>query len=275
MLTVDVVGTGRTTGNVRPNRSKMGWKRVPGDHQGGRAGKFAAAEAVTTAIHLQIGRKFAYSAVNRGRIGRLSGKCLLRYVCRKAVGSMSMGDTLKVLNDMVTDGVIDNYAIAGAVAALQYIEPTVTEDLDILISFEDQSQSGLVTLGPIVGYLESKGYSKWEKEGLLIEGWPVQFLPVSDALDEEAIRSAETIEDDFGSSGLVSTRVLTAEYIVTTALRTGRSKDYLRINAFLDQSVVDLNALKIVLERHNLMDEWETFCQKAGLSDPLAAVCKP
>lgn len=77
MLTVDVVGTGRTTGNVRPNRSKMGWKRVPGDHQGGRGGKFAAAEAVTTAIHLSIGRKFAYSAVNRGRIGRLSGKCLL------------------------------------------------------------------------------------------------------------------------------------------------------------------------------------------------------
>ena len=78
MLTVDVVGTGRTTGDVRPNRSKMGWKRVPGDHQGGRGGKFAAAEAVTTAIHLSIGRKFAYSAVNRGRFGRLSGKCLFR-----------------------------------------------------------------------------------------------------------------------------------------------------------------------------------------------------
>lgn len=80
MLTVDVVGTERTTGNVRPNRSKMGWKRVPGDHQGGRGGKFAAAEAVTTAIHLPIGRKFGYSAVNRGRIGRLSGKCLLMVI---------------------------------------------------------------------------------------------------------------------------------------------------------------------------------------------------
>lgn len=39
MLTVEVVGTGRTTGEVRPQRCKMGWKRVPGDHQGGRGGK--------------------------------------------------------------------------------------------------------------------------------------------------------------------------------------------------------------------------------------------
>ena len=66
MLTADVVGTGRTTGDVRPNRSKMGWKRVPGDHQGGRGGKFAAAEAVATAIHLPIGRKFYYPLIGGG-----------------------------------------------------------------------------------------------------------------------------------------------------------------------------------------------------------------
>ena len=93
MLTVDVVGTGRTTGNVRPNRSKMGWKRVPGDHQGGRGGKFAAAEAITTAIHLSIGRKFAYSAVNRGRIGRLSGKCLLIQVWYGEVDPAEWGES--------------------------------------------------------------------------------------------------------------------------------------------------------------------------------------
>ena len=36
---------------------------------------------------------------------------------------------------MEADGVIGRYAIAGAVAAYNYIEPTLTEDLDILVSF--------------------------------------------------------------------------------------------------------------------------------------------
>jgi len=51
---------------------------------------------------------------------------------------MSIGKTLQALNQMVADGIVEQYAIAGAVAALNYIEPSVTEDLDILISFEIQ-----------------------------------------------------------------------------------------------------------------------------------------
>ena len=46
---------------------------------------------------------------------------------------MSIGKTLQFLNQMVADGIVEQYAIAGAVAALNYIEPSVTEDLDILI----------------------------------------------------------------------------------------------------------------------------------------------
>jgi hypothetical protein len=70
---------------------------------------------------------------------------------------MSIGKTLQVLNQMVADGIVEQYAITGAVAALNYIEPSVTEDLDILISFEIQPASSLVTIGPIVGYMASKG----------------------------------------------------------------------------------------------------------------------
>jgi hypothetical protein len=70
---------------------------------------------------------------------------------------MSIGKTLQALNQMVADGIVEQYAIAGAVAALNYIEPSVTEDLDILISFEIQPASSLVTIGPIVGYMASKG----------------------------------------------------------------------------------------------------------------------
>src|SRR5271169_2932000 len=64
---------------------------------------------------------------------------------------MSIKETLEIINVMEAEGVIDRYAIAGAVAAYNYIEPAVTDDLDILISFEEtphQAKTGLVTLAP-------------------------------------------------------------------------------------------------------------------------------
>src|SRR5271166_115178 len=103
---------------------------------------------------------------------------------------MGMKQTLDVLNRMEVDGVVGRYAIGGAVGAYNYIEPAVTDDLDILVSFESgptPSQTGLVTLEPILTYLRQKGYSDFRKEGLVIEGWAVQFLPVADELDAEAL----------------------------------------------------------------------------------------
>jgi len=182
---------------------------------------------------------------------------------------MSIAKTLQVLNQIVADGVVEQYAIADAVAALNYIEPSVTEDLDILISFENQPASSLVTIGPIVSYLASKGYTEWRKEGLMIEEWPVEFLPVADSLDREALESAVAVEDKFGSDVLVSTRVLSAQHVVATALRTARPKDFIRIAAFLDEEAVDLDVLNALLRRYDLYHKWAEFCQKTGLSDPL------
>ena len=45
-----------------------------------------------------------------------------------------MERTVKVLNEMKTEGVILDYALGGAVAALFYIEPIETHDLDVFIS---------------------------------------------------------------------------------------------------------------------------------------------
>jgi len=172
---------------------------------------------------------------------------------------------------VVADGVVANYAVCEAVAALNYVEPSATEDLDILISFDDQLRTRLVTLGPIVKYLADKGDQEWENEGLLIEGWPVQFLPVSDDLDREALTEAEAIAPHFEAATVVATRVLSAEHIVATALRTGRPQDYLRIHAFLEEGVLDRDELRAILDRHELTTQWATFCQRSGLPDPLIA----
>jgi len=140
---------------------------------------------------------------------------------------MSIGKTLQVLNQMVADGIVEQYAIAGAGAALNYIEPSVTEALDILISFEIQPTSSFVTIGPIVRYMTSKSYTEWRKEGLMIEGWPVHFHPVADSLDREALDSAITVEDNFGDDVPVSTRVLSPQHVVAAAVRTARPKDFI------------------------------------------------
>ena len=59
------------------------------------------------------------------------------------------------------------YAITRAVAAFNYVEPSVTDDLDILIAFdapEGRPRSGLITLGPILSYLSQKGHSEFRNE---------------------------------------------------------------------------------------------------------------
>lgn len=159
---------------------------------------------------------------------------------------MGMKKTLDVINAMETDGVIGRYAIAGAVAAYNYIEPTVTEDLAILISFDagpDRPGAGLITLAPILSYLKSVGYGEFRKEGLLIEGWPVQFLPVANDLDAEAIEQAQDVEIKIDQSqGSVRARVLRPEHLVAIALRVGRPKDSIRIIQFLDSVSPTFNA---------------------------------
>jgi hypothetical protein len=191
---------------------------------------------------------------------------------------MGMKQTLDVINRMEADGFIGCYAIAGAVAAYNYIEPTVTEDVDILIALDSAAQprSGLVTLGPILSYLKDKGYSDFRKEGILIEGWAVQFIPVADGLDAEALANAVEVDLELNpGEGSVNTRVLRPEHIVAIALRVGRARDRSRIIQFLEESTLDNAALCDVIGRHGLGDEWAMFCRRVGIADPCALKSVP
>src|SRR5262245_58735248 len=139
---------------------------------------------------------------------------------------MGMKQTIDVINAMEADGVIARYAIAGAVATYNYIAPTVSEDLDLLVAFNEGSKpstSGIISLAPIFSYLGAKGHREHRKEGIVIAGWPVQFLPVANDLDLEALTAAPRIEIriDEGSDA-VTTRVLLPEHLVAIALRVGR-----------------------------------------------------
>lgn len=187
---------------------------------------------------------------------------------------MSLRKTIEIVAKLAERGAIHRYAIAGAVAALNYIEPTLTEDLDILISIEDfeRRQSGLILLAPVEKGLAELGYSERTDLGVMIEGWPVQFLPVSSDLDQEALDSAVDVDFGFSGGAPLQARCLRAEHVVAIAIKLGRLKDLARVQAFLEQGAVDLRVLKQVLERHGLMDNWLRFCAKAEIENPLATI---
>jgi hypothetical protein len=143
-----------------------------------------------------------------------------------------MEKTLRVLNRMVKDGVIEQYAIGGAVAAIFYIEPINTNDLDVFFHVSDSSP-GLDTLAPLYEYLSGLGY-KGQREAIDIEGWPVQFLPVFNPLLEEAVEQAKEVRFQ-----RAKTRVMQAEHLVAIMLQTGRLKDHARIAQFIEHEAVD------------------------------------
>ena len=157
---------------------------------------------------------------------------------------------------MQIDGVIDKYAIGGAVGATFYLEPAATADVDIFVVLPTAPGSSLLSLGPIYEYLTARGCAL-DGERIVIGDWPVQFLPASNALEQEAL--AQAVEADVDG---VPTWVLKAEHLVAIALQTGRAKDYLRIAQFREQDAVSNDTLNPILTRHGLLHKWKLFERK-------------
>lgn len=100
---------------------------------------------------------------------------------------MSLEKTVSALNQMVSDGIVSDYVIGGAMGALFYTEPFETHDLDIFVAFPETKL--IVTLDPIYEYLKGKGYVV-QGEHIVVEGMLVQILPIYDELVAEAATQA-------------------------------------------------------------------------------------
>ena len=90
-----------------------------------------------------------------------------------------------------------------------------------------------------------------------IHNWPVQFLPASNPLLEEAVREANVTQLND-----VPVRVMRAEHLMAIALRTGRAKDYSRLIMFMEAQVADMALLRALLARHALVEAWQKFEQR-------------
>jgi hypothetical protein len=174
-----------------------------------------------------------------------------------------MERVIQVLNRMQSDGVVANYAIGGGIAAIYYLEPYQTDDIDIFIPVASVAvgKAGLISLEPIYGYLQGFGYCP-SKEGVLIEDWLVQFIPTFAPLQEEAIAKSRRV-----TYGATETNIFTAEYLAAELLRSGRRKDHARVIALIEGNRIEMKELRDIISRHGLTEKWDRFAKQFELDD--------
>lgn len=164
-----------------------------------------------------------------------------------------MKETLEVLNGLKEKALVDDYAIGGGIATIFYTEPVFTYDLDVFVIVKPESAGGIISLTSIYDYLNSKGYT-WKGEHIIIEGLPVQFIPVESGIEREAIDHAK----DVTYSG-VKTKILSAEYLIAIALNVGRRKDFDKIGRLIDQAKIDNKTFEAILKKHRLLDKFRKW----------------
>lgn len=173
---------------------------------------------------------------------------------------MRIQQVIATINQMQADGVIERYAIGGAVGATFYLEPVATLDVDIFVAFRSEPGSALLSPQPIFDYLKAHG-GAMEGEYISIGGWPVQFLPPTGPLVEEAL--AHAVEIDVEGT---PAHVLSAEHLAAIALETGRAKDKARLLQFIESEAFDTWRFQDIVLRHGLQAAWQRF-ERQFLSD--------
>jgi hypothetical protein len=163
-------------------------------------------------------------------------------------------EVAQLLEELKTSGIIQDYALFGAVAQMRYTEPVATLDAHVLVLLSDDT--GLDALGPIYSFCKNRGHMP-EGEAILVGNWPVQFIPVFSPLTEEAVREAET-----GEIAGAAVRVVRAIYLAVIAPSVGRPKDHLRILALIEAGAVHEKELQKLAERYNLTNRWLLFKER-------------
>ena len=71
-----------------------------------------------------------------------------------------------MINGMQAAGVIERYAIGGAVAATFYLEPVATLDVDVFVEFHTEPGSQIISPEPIFRYLRDRGCAMEGEHGV-------------------------------------------------------------------------------------------------------------
>ena len=165
-----------------------------------------------------------------------------------------LGKPLQVINQLVAENLLLNYAIGGGVAALYYTEPVLTYDFDIICRFP--SQGDLIDPSPVYNKLKKLGYNFGVEDRVMVEGVPLQFIPASRGLMEEALDNALSV-----TICGVNTRILRVEYLAAIMLNLYRPKDRAKLDLIVNNKSVpfDHGLFKNILKRYDLNEKWKRF----------------
>jgi hypothetical protein len=173
----------------------------------------------------------------------------------RAISSVSLiAPVLEVLNKLRDNRLLVDYAIGGGIAVLYYTEPVLTYDFDVICVFPESGL--LVDPSPVFEYLRNEGYVFGKEDRVDIKGIPVQFIPASKGLVEEALKNAVNVT----ISG-VETRILTVEYLIAIMLQLNRPKDRAKVDLLINNEEVIHDAAKLqdLLINHGLISKWQRF----------------
>jgi hypothetical protein len=161
----------------------------------------------------------------------------------------TLGDVFRELNGLKTSGLVRDYAIGGATAALFYAEPARTYDVDVFVLLPLAKLGPLVSLDSIYAWARTREFGV-DAEHVLVHGVPVQFIPAHNALAEAAVALARTLDYDG-----VPVRVIDPEHLVALAFQAGGAKRRERAWQMLEAGGVDRQRLRTLLAAHAIKME--------------------
>jgi hypothetical protein len=165
-----------------------------------------------------------------------------------------------ILEQLLREGIVIRYAVGGATAAGFHGEPLATRDVDVFVFLDPPEGSLLVTLDPVFRRLDELGFNEFEEEGLLIHGFPVQFLSAAPGLEAEAVEQAMIVEwEDH------RLRVMRPEHLAVIALTVGRPKDRARLVYLVELPDFNIESFRQILTRYQLLERWQQWAAGLGL----------
>lgn len=120
-------------------------------------------------------------------------------------------DVLRLLERLKAEGVVADYALAGAMAANFWDEAVATQDLDVVVLFKTPA-SRLDPLRPIFDRLPEASYPR-DGEHIEIAGVPVQFLPAWNSVVARSVQDAHEASYDPDDASAPPLRVMTPTHL--------------------------------------------------------------
>jgi hypothetical protein len=150
---------------------------------------------------------------------------------------MSFGDAIRALNGLKRRKVLRDYVLIGAIASAAYMEPMLTEDLDIIVLVETDSEYRQV-IRDVAKFAE-----RVDGMHLILGGVPVQMFPTTTKpVFRDAVLNARSDRID-----RLRVKIASPEHLIVLYLEAFRHKDQLRIRHLLE--IADIEYLRALLER--------------------------